>query len=61
MNAKKDETKVEAEKPKLDQVAVAAIDEPIEEPEEMDQPVAEGGKYESCKDIASPLKLVVEL
>ena len=27
----------------------------------MDQPVAEGGKSESCKDVASPLKLVIEL
>ena len=59
MNAKKEETKTEAEKPRLDQVAVDVIDQPIEEPEDMDQPVAEGGKSESCKDVSSPTKLMV--
>ena len=37
------------EKPKLVQVAADFIDEPIEGGESIDEPVAEGGRSESCK------------
>ena len=47
-NARNDAKPV-LEKPKLVQVAADFIDEPIEGGESIDEPVAEGGRSESCK------------